>query len=161
MSTDGRTVVDSKGGELPLESDAPYGCEDNEAWRAWANSLTASKELGMVCRHIDSGTARFALPDSKMAVNPNGASHGGLVAAAIDQAMGIVSVTVMPDLMVCVTSTLNLQYHLPSYFPLSIEARVARSGRALIFVDVEVRDCEQNICVRGQGTMVPRRVVTT
>lgn len=81
-------------------------------------------------------TARF--PVLKEYMNPYGAMQGGMVAAAVDNALGPLSVLVAPP---NVTRTLEMTYSravMPEMEYILVEARlVERKGRKLIF-SVEV-----------------------
>jgi uncharacterized protein (TIGR00369 family) len=134
---------------------APYGAEP-AAWIEWADSLTGSRAVGLRCRTIGPGEATLVLEESPLALNPNGAVHGGLVAYVVDQVMGIVVTSALPTGQIAVTSTLSMEYHLPAILPLVFHGRAARVGRAVAFVDVDVESAGGRICSRGRGSMVPR-----
>jgi uncharacterized protein (TIGR00369 family) len=84
-------------------------------------------------------------------LNPNGAVHGGLIAAAADQCMGIAACSVQADGPFVATASLTLDFHRPAVMPLRFEAVVTRSGRALAFVELTVRDRDGRVCTRCSG----------
>lgn len=85
-----------------------------------------------------------------MDLNPNGACHGGLVAAIIDQAMGVVGTTVLPAGSVPVTAALNVEYFAPATPPLQIRASVSRHGSSVLFVAVDVDSATGVTCARAR-----------
>lgn len=140
---------------MTAEMNAPYGA-GSAAWIEWADSLVGSRAVGLRCRSIIPGEAELVLEESPLALNPNGAVHGGLVAYVVDQVMGIVVTSALPAGQIAVTSTLSMEYHLPAILPLLFRARTSRVGRAVTFVDVDVESANGKLCSRGRGSMVPR-----
>ena len=142
---------------VTTEMNAPYGAGPT-AWAAWADALAGSKAAGLRCRNISPGEAELVLEESPLALNVNGAVHGGLVAYAVDQVMGIVVTSALPEGQVAVTSTLSMEYHWPARLPLVFHGRASRVGRAVAFIDVDV-ESDGRVCSRGRGSMVPRQAV--
>jgi uncharacterized protein (TIGR00369 family) len=142
---------------VTTEMNAPYGA-GSAAWIEWADALVGSKAAGLRCRSITPGEAELVLESSPLGLNVNGAVHGGLVAYVVDQVMGIVVTSALPEGQVAVTSTLSMEYHWPARLPLVFRGRATRVGRAVAFVDVDV-ESDGRICSRGRGSMVPRRAV--
>jgi uncharacterized protein (TIGR00369 family) len=136
----------------PITYTPPWG-EPWTAWTAWANRLQNFTELSLVCSHVDAGSALFTLDESPRSLNPNGSVNGGLVAAAADQAMGLVALTGMPEGSLPATATINGAYLRPAFPPLRFEAAVTQSGRRLVFVTVEVFDRSDRRCVSFTGTL--------
>lgn len=142
-------------GGVTAEMNAPYGAEP-AAWIEWADSLIGSRAIGLRCRSIRPGEAELVMEESPLALNPNGAVHGGLVAYVVDQVMGIVVTSALPAGQIAVTSTLSMEYHLPAILPLVFRGRAVQVGRAVAFVDVDVESGNGRLCSRGRGSMVPR-----
>lgn len=141
-----------------IEGQAPYGSADSDAWISWARQLTGSRAYGLAFTRITSDGVVATLEHSTIELNPNGACHGGLVAAAIDQMMGVTAMTVLTPGHVPVTAALHVQFLSPAVPPLRLEGRVLRSGTSIISVDVDVyAELGATVCARGQGTMSPRR----
>lgn len=137
----------------PQTWDAPIG-GSREQWLAWANALPLAEALGMTCTDIGAGQATFRMEAAPLAANPNGSVNGGLVAAAADQCMGAVGMTLLPPGFVVNTATLHAQYQRPAIPPLTLTARVTKSGRSLIYVDVDIDDGRGRLCNSAQGTMM-------
>jgi uncharacterized protein (TIGR00369 family) len=130
----------------------PWG-EPWSAWVDWANHLPNLTELSLVCEQIGANSAQLRLDESPRRLNPNGSVNGGLVAAAADQAMGIVALTGMPAGSLPATATINGAYLRPAFPPLRFDAAVTQAGRRLVFVTVEVYDGKGRRCVSFTGTM--------
>jgi uncharacterized protein (TIGR00369 family) len=135
----------------PITYTPPWG-EPWTAWTAWANRLTNLTELSLVCSQMEAGSALFTLAAPR-SLNPNGSVNGGLVAAAADQAMGLIALTGMPEGSLPATATINGAYLRPAFAPLRFEAAVTQSGRRLVFVTVEVFDRDDKHCVSFTGTL--------
>lgn len=96
------------------------------------------------------------------APNPNGAVHGGLLAAALDHALAVTAMLAMPDDGLPNTTAMNVQYLRPAIPPLELEARVTRGGRGLVFARAEVYDRDRRLCATSDGTfavVTPDRVM--
>jgi uncharacterized protein (TIGR00369 family) len=125
----------------------------SEDWRAWAESLPASRAMGLSCVLVEPGHVRVVLTESNWPFNPNGAVHGGIVAAWADQCFGLVGSTVVSEGQVPATATLTVEYLRPALPPLTFDARVDRSGRSLAFISVDVVDRDGKLCAKVVGTM--------
>ena len=121
------------------------------AWKAWADGHPVSAAMGLVCTDADadSVTMRLAKPPLP---NPNGSVHGGMLAAALDQALAFASLRVMPAGSLPNTTNMQIQYLRPALAPLTIHARVMKIGQAMIFVRAEVEDREGRVCTTGDAT---------
>ncbi len=134
--------------------DAPYDGGPEE-WRAWANRMPISQAIGLRCGRIEPGFAEFTLAEPPLGIpNPNGSIHGGLLVAAADQCMGIVSMTVLEPTLLPVTAGIHAQFHRPAIPPVKLEGRVTKGGRSLVFIEVEARDRDGRRCLSSQGTMM-------
>jgi uncharacterized protein (TIGR00369 family) len=127
-------------------------------WRSWADGLPMSLWCGLHCLDIGFGHYSCVMPESPLALNPNGSVNGGATAAVADHCMGVVAMTVLAPAAVGVTAALTAEYHRPAYPPLTFKARATSHGSTLLFVQVDVEDRELRLCVRAQGTMVSRRL---
>jgi uncharacterized protein (TIGR00369 family) len=142
------------------EGQAPYGSQDSEAWIRWADLLTGSRAYGLTFTGIQSSLVTATLEHSVIGLNPNGSCHGGLVAGAIDQMMGVTATTALGPSMVPVTASLHVQFFAPAIPSLRFDGRVVRKGSSIVSVDVDVFTVADGaLCARGQGTMSPRRFV--
>jgi uncharacterized protein (TIGR00369 family) len=124
-----------------------------EDWAAWANELPMSRQLGLVCTDLRPGHATFEVRKAPVIANPNGSVHGGLLVALADQCMGAVTIPTLSAGMLVNTAALHARFHRPALPPLFLEARVARTGRSLAFVDVTIEDSDGRVCMTAEGTM--------
>jgi uncharacterized protein (TIGR00369 family) len=124
-----------------------------EDWRAWAESLPASRVMGLSCELAEEGHVRVVLNDAHWPLNPNGAVHGGMVAAWADHCFGLVASTSLGAGQVPATATLTVEFIRPALPPLAFDARVDRSGRSLAFISVDVLDRANRLCAKVIGTM--------
>lgn len=125
---------------------------DLDALRAWVNDNPLAMVLCLHCEVIEPGRARFRQTPFEDWRNPNGSVPGAAYLAAADFAAGMaaVSVTTLEDYV----STVDLGLHFlrPAIdTPLSIECRVLRTGRRLVFLRTEVRDAGGTLVAAGQG----------
>lgn len=131
---------------------APSG--DGGDWLGWAKSLPMCQDLGLICTEISERSATFTLSEVPLSPNPNGAVNGGLVAAAADQAMGVIAVRMSPPGLLPATASLHIQFHSPALAPLTLRASALGGGRRVVYVEVAVEDRNGRRCATSQGTMV-------
>jgi len=122
-------------------------------WRAWAENLPTSRVMGLVCEIAEEGHVRAVLNDAHWPLNPNGAVHGGMVAAWADHCFGLVASTALSRGQVPATATLTAEFLRPALPPLTFDARVDRAGRTLAFISVDVYDKAERLCAKAVGTM--------
>ncbi|KSZ55987.1 hypothetical protein Z045_25760 [Rhodococcus pyridinivorans KG-16] len=135
-----------------LAANPPVGQEWSE-WQKWTEDMPISKLLGIKCIEIDTGRAVAVLDSSPWPTNPNGAVHGGVVAACADHMFGVVTVSALPKGFLPATVTLSAEYMRPAFAPLTFEAVVDQIGRTTAFVTVTVRSSSGHVCTRVSGTM--------
>jgi uncharacterized protein (TIGR00369 family) len=123
-------------------------------WSAWANALPYCQDLGLVCVELNAASATFRMERSTLTSNPNGAVHGGTVAAAADQIMGALTMRMSAKGLLPATGSLHIQFHLPAWAPLTFRATALGGGRRTKFVEVVVEDRNGNRCATSQGTMI-------
>ena len=101
---------------------------------------------------LDEGVLITRFPIRKEYLNPYGAVQGGIVAAAVDNTLGPLSMLVAPP---NVTRMLEMKYSRPVTPDLefmTVKARfVSREGHFLHF-RAEVRDMEGNLLARAKAT---------
>lgn len=131
---------------------APHGGSPDE-WKAWAENLSVSIAMGLRCDEIGPGHAVIRFESDAWPLNPNGAVHGGLVAAWADHCLGIASATVAREGTTAATAAMTVQYVRPAIPPLLFTAQVQRSGRTLAFITVEVTDRDGRLATIVNGTM--------
>jgi acyl-coenzyme A thioesterase PaaI-like protein len=99
----------------------------------------------------EKGILLTRFPVSEKFLNPYGSMQGGMVAAAVDNTFGPLSMLLAPP---NVTRRLEMKYHRPVTMDLefiSVEARlVGRSGRWLDLA-AEVRDPSGNLMARAKA----------
>jgi uncharacterized protein (TIGR00369 family) len=132
---------------------APPWSQSWDAWLEWANQLPICVAIGLRCTALDDGGGEFGLQSSAWPLNPNGAVNGGLVIAAVDQAMGVVACGALPDRCLPATATINAAFLRPAFAPLHLRATVRQAGRRLVFVAVDVEDREGRLAVACTSTM--------
>jgi uncharacterized protein (TIGR00369 family) len=121
------------------------------AWKSWADGHPVSAAMGLVCTDADADSVTMTLAEPPLP-NPNGSVHGGMLAAALDQALAYASLRVMPAGSLPNTTNMHIQYLRPALAPLTIRARVMKIGQAMIFVRAEVDDREGRVCTTGDAT---------
>lgn len=131
---------------------APHGGGE-DAWRRYAERQPLFDAFAVRCTAIEPGRAAFVLEESPIRLNPNGAVHGGVVAAVTDGAVGMVFVRSVEPGLLPATANLSVEYHRPAFPPLTFEATLVARGRALAFCDVTVTDGEGRLASRGHAVM--------
>jgi uncharacterized protein (TIGR00369 family) len=129
----------------------PTNTMGGPAWSDWADNLPASRAMGVRCRSVEPGHVTMSIDESVWPLNPNGALHGGLVVAAADHCMGIAAMTVQAEGRFTATASLTTDFHLPAFPPVTLEAKVARNGRALTFVELSAFDASGRRCGGATG----------
>jgi len=121
------------------------------AWKAWADGHPMSAAIGLVCTDAGPDSATTVLAEPPLP-NPNGSVHGGMLAAALDQTLALASLRVMAPGSLPNTTNMQVQYLRPALAPLTIRARVLKTGKAMIFVRAVVEDREGRVCTTGDAT---------
>lgn len=120
-------------------------------WRAWADGHPVSAAMGLVCTDAGEDWVTAVLAEPPLP-NPNGSVHGGMLAAALDQALAYASLRVMPAGCLPNTANMHVQYLRPALAPLTIRARVMKTAQAMVFVRAEVEDRDGRVCTTGDAT---------
>jgi len=123
-------------------------------WFEWANALPFCRDLGLRCLDLTDSSAVFQMDKPALTPNPNGAVNGGIVAAAADQVMGVLTRRISADGRLPATGSLHIQFHLPALAPITFRATSLGGGRRTSFVEVVVEDRNGNRCATSQGTMI-------
>ncbi|WP_345415455.1 PaaI family thioesterase [Pseudonocardia xishanensis] len=126
----------------------------DEDWLAWAATSPGSTALHIVPTRLDLDGVRLYVDESATPLNPNGAVHGGIVAAICDQAISLAIMRRMPGGRAIVTGTLNLEYLRPALPRLEVTAWVDRVARSLVFARAEIRSAGA-LTTLATGTFVP------
>lgn len=138
--------------EVPPHPDG----DDDAAWLAWANALGVTRALGLHCDALQDGVATFTLAEPPMR-NSRGWAHGGLMLAVADQCFGAVVMRSAPGQVRATTVTLNAQFLRPAVPPVTIESRVTKLGRTLVFAELQAVDGDRRPCMTAQATLTVTR----
>jgi len=147
-------VVARSGGESMTLANEP----DRHAARgfiAWANSLPMAKTFGVRCVDAARGHTTFTIETAPFTPNPNGAVHGGILAAIVDHIMGVTALSVLPPMHAAVTATLTINFLAPAEVPLTLHTRLTRQTRSLLFLESQASSGDREVD-RAFGTFVPR-----
>ncbi len=61
-------------------------------WADWATQVPAATVMNIRCSEVEAGRAVLCIDNSPWPVNPNGATNGGLIAAAADHAGSVAAI---------------------------------------------------------------------
>jgi uncharacterized protein (TIGR00369 family) len=139
-------------GLQPRYVPAPEGAAEDDL-TAWIDDLPMSGGLGIVCRSLNTEAGVFTVARAPVVANPNGAVHGGMVAALADHCMGAVAMLNSPRDRLAVTAALHGQYHRPALPELTVRVRLLSAGRTLVFVECDVEGAHGRRCSTFQATM--------
>lgn len=121
-------------------------------WADWATQVPAATVMNIRCSEVEAGRAVLCIDNSPWPVNPNGATNGGLVAAAADHAGSVAAISAVGPAGFPATATLNGEFLRPAFAPLRFEARVLNRGRSLVFVRVDVTNRNDALCATFSGS---------
>lgn len=107
--------------------------------------------MGLMCTGAHDAETEFRL-DGTSLPNPNGSVHGGVLAAALDQALAIATMRTMEVGFLPNTATMNVQYLRPALPPLRLCSRVTKPGRAITFAHAEVYARDGRLCATADGS---------
>ena len=90
-------------------------------------------------------TASVVVTDAHF--NPNGVVHGGVVFTMADTAMGLATMSVLPESQLCASIEVQVRFLRPiSTGELAVDARILRQGRRVIHLEARAAD--------GEGTLI-------
>ena len=138
------------------------GPRSGPKWIEYCGDHPVAVLLGLKAVELRERDMTFSLPEPP-APNPNGAVHGGLLAAALDHVLAVTAMLAMPNDGLPNTTAMNVQYLRPALPPLKLRATVTRGGRALVFARAEVYDRDGRLCATSDGTfavVTPDRVIS-
>ena len=101
---------------------------------------------------VEAGRVKLRLPVDERVQNVNGKLHGGASATLVDVAGTLAIMTADRDGRAGVSTDLNVSHLAPGEGVVIIEATVAKSGRTLSFVTVDIRRESDGVIV-AQGRM--------
>jgi uncharacterized protein (TIGR00369 family) len=121
------------------------------AWITYCNGHPVAELLGLKTVASREGVMEFTLSGTP-APNPNGAVHGGLLAAALDHVLAVTAMQAMPDDGLPNTAGMNVQFLRPAMPTLKLHGSVSRAGRSLVFVRAEVYCRDDRLSATADGT---------
>lgn len=130
------------------------GTHGVQSFEAWVDAQVFSQAFGVICRRASWGETVMELSTSPLMLNPNGAVHGGIIAAVIDNAMGVTALTALPAGSAAVTATLTVSYVAPAILPLEFRTRLLRKTSRVLFLETTVSS-GGTVVDAASGTMVP------
>jgi len=97
-----------------------------------AGTINAAIAPHFVCCDKEKGTYTIAYETADWMRNPNGVAHGGIIAAMLDNAMGVVNHIHAPH-KATATISMEVSYVLPVPLgkPVRVDVRVSRIGRTV------------------------------
>lgn len=117
------------------------------------NSIApCSRTLGfeLVLLDVTKGetTVKFAALEGLF--NPMGSVQGGMLAAMLDDAMGMLAMVKLAGRSIATTIDLNVQYLRPiRKGEITVKARIVSMGRTTIFMEAELFDNRQKLAARA------------
>ena len=123
--------------------------------RAWTGGSPYYERMGISIDDLGEGRALLRLTVAAHHLNADGIVHGGVLPALADAAMGSAARTLHGEVAQLLTIESNLRYFKPaSGGALLAEARVAKPGRRVAAMDVEIRDEAGAMLARGGGSFL-------
>lgn len=132
--------------------------EQLDELREWFNDLPVVTFLTLTCTELQSGAARLLMDPPDALRNPDGATNGGLIAAAADLGAGIAVSSRGSEFLGSATSDLSIHFVAAARAtPLLIEASVLHEGRRSCVPHVRISDVAGKLCAVATGTWVLRQ----
>jgi uncharacterized protein (TIGR00369 family) len=128
-----------------------------------SDSIAYWRTLGIHVVDAEVGRARLglAMHEGLSTFRRPDLMHGGAISSLIDAAAATATRTLQkegePPWRGLASTDLNVSYLDGATSDITAEARVLRSGRAIAFVEVEVRDARETLVAVGRVTLVIRR----
>lgn len=105
---------------------------------------------GIRLETLEPGFCRCVMDLDEKHLNPQGALHGGAVAALMDVCAGTAAIFNGDKPRMAVTRSANVHYlRAGRKGPFRAEARVIRAGRSMAYVRVEILDGDDRLCSDG------------
>lgn len=109
--------------------------------------------LGMQIRGLEPGVvgARLTLGDQHR--NPHGVTHGAVLFAMVDTAMGGATMSVLDDGVLCTTIDVDIRFIRPAIAgELRATARVIKRGRTVVHLSAEIHDDDDRLVATALGS---------
>lgn len=126
---------------------------DGRAWQSWAEKLPVSRAIGLRCLALSPTHATVLMETDRHSPEPSGPVAHAVVAAWADHCFGLVATAAVRPGASPATAMLSSQFLARATAPLTFHATVEKSGRTLVFVNVDVRDAGDELVAIVKGTM--------
>lgn len=142
--------IDESLTSVPMADDRYPGDESNDAAEI---SFPLQEFLGMQLAGTEAGTGTAELTIGEQHVNPNGVTHGAVLFALVDTAMGKATMSLLDDGLYCASVELSLRFIRPaSAGDLIADAAVVKRGRSIVHLDARVHDSDGRLVATSSGT---------
>jgi len=118
----------------------------------WRSHPPFYHHLGLQLEFLENGKSAIRLPFRPEYGNTRGEMHGGAIAALVDAAMSQAVRSMIELGSKVATITMVINYLAPSYGDLVGRGAVVKSGRSMMFTEVEVTDERGQVVCRGSAT---------
>lgn len=109
--------------------------------------------LGMEMVDAGSGIGRARVEVSDQHRNPNGVTHGAVLFAMVDTAMGQATMSVLDEGLFCASVDVQLRFVRPvSAGVIEAEATVLKQGRSVVHLEGRVVDDRERLIATAAGT---------
>jgi uncharacterized protein (TIGR00369 family) len=144
------------GGERARQAAASGQSDGRRPVRQRAAGPPVGQLLGSeyVSRDLERGEVHMRFTALPSFINPAGTVHGGMLAAMMDELLAVTMTAAMREGELNATLDLGTRFLKAGRLgPIEGFGRVVKRGRAVGFVEGELRDSEGNVLVRGNATM--------
>ena len=136
--------------EIPLKRDFRT--------RAKTNDVPVARLIGFEAKEIANGRATVMLAAGPQHANPMGTLHGGILCDLADAAMGMAFASTLAPEESFTTVELKINFFRPVWEALlRAEGRVVRRGRAIGYVECEIRDEGGHLVAKASSTCMALR----
>lgn len=109
--------------------------------------------LGMQLEGDEPGRARARVTIGERHHNPNGVTHGAVLFALVDTAMGKATMSVLAEGQYCASVEVQLRFIRPAGDgELVAEVEVLKAGRSVVHLEGRIRDAEDRLIATASGT---------
>jgi len=117
--------------------------------------MPMGETLGFLVESIEPGSAAVVVDTSKRHPNLMGATHGGLLFALADTAIGLAHLGLLVDGQTSATVEMKINFLRPVWKArLRAEAKAIQHGKNLCVFECDVRDDERRLTARATATMM-------
>lgn len=117
--------------------------------------MPMGKTLGFCVESIEPGSAAVVVDTSKRHANMMGVTHGGLLFALADTAIGLAHLGLLVDGETSATVEMKINFLRPVWKTrLRAEANAVQHGKNLCVFECDVRDAKRRLAARATATMM-------